>query len=278
MSMRWFCLLLCVSLGCRAVEPEVAIDLRRLDGAPVVPIQSRTGSFTGTLRPDGTLLTCSHGIPRSERDGDLWVAGAWVRYHVLASGDDLAEAWTFQSEPPRRARDDWALIRTEPRLDPGAVFHPPLALGLSALPPRVGETVYVVGYTVESTHDASSGSTRDLERYWVPAIAVEEIRPAHDEEPTGIWIQASSTPVEFAADELSDRPTAGRPLAGMRRGFSGSPVIRVNAQHELEVCAIVVDGRYIDESHTSRDAIAIPLADRALRLLEERPNVARGSP
>jgi hypothetical protein len=273
--MRWFTLLFLALLGCRASGPEVSIDLRRLDGAPVVPIQSKTGSFTGTLRPDGTLLTCSHGIPRHERDGDLCVAGAWVRYHVVASGDDLAVEWHVQSEPPRRAPEDWAVITTEPRIDPAFVFHPPLALELSTLPPRVGETVYLVGYTVESTREGRSGSGQNLKRYWVPALAIEEIHDASEAEAHGVWIEASSEQVEFAAGELSERSTAGRPLAGMRRGFSGSPVMRVNAQQQLEVCAILVDGRYTEDGQPSRDAIAIPLPTAALRLLEERQSAAR---
>ena len=152
--------------GCRAPGrgPGVAFDLRLLDRAPVVPIQMREGNATGLLRPDGSVLTCSHVVPRGHAQGEVRITGPWIRFSVPESGDHLARTWgDWSAAEPPDPLDDWAILVTDPPIDARQIFAAPLELRLSRDPPHIGETVYLVGYTVEGGR---------FIRYWVTLAVV----------------------------------------------------------------------------------------------------------
>jgi hypothetical protein len=213
---------------------------------PVVPLQfgeengapgARHGA-TGLLRPVGTVLTCSHAVPGGGSDGKIRITGPWIDYRITGRGDEpggLSGTWT-DADPPI-SLDDWAVIAPEPAIDASGIFVPLLRVGVSSEPPRLGETVYLVGYTVEEVEGDPNGW---FVRYWVPLVVVAP--PRSVSESLGgsvVWLQAGSQP--FTETPGARSPGAGRPSNALKPGFSGAPVLRLRRGEggaELEVCAV----------------------------------------
>lgn len=249
--------------ACRA-EPKVTIDLRLLDRVPVVPLhiaegvdeQSSRHTATGLLQSDGTILTCSHALPRNRNEGRIRITGPWITYHVQSSGDDLSFDFPRWSETdPPSALNDWAVITTDPPIDAKTLFFSPLSVAISTTPPEIGETVYLVGYTVETTASNPNGQ---FVRYWVPMIVVTP--PSHIREALGntvLWLRPPSNATLLSPPQAEQSATApsthselntgtGHLLHSLRNGFSGAPVLRVQRNPndtlttppKLEVCAV----------------------------------------
>ncbi|MBK9187710.1 MAG: trypsin-like peptidase domain-containing protein [Phycisphaerales bacterium] len=232
--------------GCRA-EPAVEIDLRVLDSIPVVPLQFSDGadetaslrhSATGLLLGDGIVLTCAHTLPSERQHGRVRVTGPWISYEVRTRGSyrgDGSEPWK-DTEPPE-SLDDWAVITLDPPVEPAHVILSSQVCPLTFEPPSVGETVYLVGYTVEPVEGSPDGA---FVRYWVPLLVVPaptNVRSAF--ESSVVWLRGPSRP--FAQTQV--HAYGGKPLASLRQGFSGAPVLRVRDDGaggvRLEVCAIL---------------------------------------
>lgn len=253
--MRLFTPLLATVLllaGCRA-EPVIAIDLRILDSIPVVPLQisgsdeshSLRHSATGLLLGDGSVLTCSHALPRGVRGGGgggggalgrVRVTGPWINYDVKSRGTYRGDGSSWMDDAPPESLDDWAVITLDPPVDPAQFVQPTVAYHVSFEAPRVGETVYLVGYTVEPVEGSSEGA---FIRYWVPLIVVSPPSNARSLGESVVWLRGPSEP--FAQTQAP--AYGGRPLASLRHGFSGGPVLRVRpgglGGPTLEVCAIL---------------------------------------
>lgn len=241
------CVLCCCLLpGCHGARggPRVDFDLRWLDNVSVVPIQTPYAVGTATLLDDGRVLSCSHVIPRLQPTGEARIAGRAVRYRVLASGDALSRTWTWW--PPAPDTADWVIFETEPPLDAAAIFGPVQTPPLSPQPPRVDETLYVVGYTAED---------RQFIRRWVPTVVID---PPHDRyAPYGqvIWLRGAS-------DAPPRPPGLGKGagwLGPMVGGMSGSPVLRRREDGTFEVCAMLVAREADDKGISSGVGLAIPI-------------------
>jgi hypothetical protein len=239
--------------GC---APRPRVDLNLLDHVPVVPLQMATGCGTGLLLPSGEVLTCSHILPRGLEQGDVRITGPWIRYHANRSGDNLRERWTtWEDGRPSNATNDWALIVPDPPVKADDIFFPPAKVDLVTDLPRVGETVYIVGYTVQGT-----GQGRFV-RYWTPMLVVRPPRSRYAAfGPQLIWLRSGSydqTAADAEAGALINNSGEGR-LGPIRKGFSGAPVLRHLGGGRFEVCALFVDAEFKGESATGI-GIAIPL-------------------
>ncbi len=222
--------LLCVLVGCQAT-PRVTIDPKLLDTVPAISIELPDGSnATGMLRRNGLVLTCSHVVPRGQGDGLFVIAGHRTPYRAASSGDSLRTQWSTWAGNDNRALSDWVLLKSDSVPEPDELFGPTCDLTFSAEPPRPGETVFLVGYTREGA---------SLIRYWAPLLTVPA--PSGHEDSLGslIWLQTENN-------------------VALRRGFSGSPILRLNAEGRLEVCAMF-HGYFGSSDAPGSLGIAIPL-------------------
>lgn len=231
--------------GCRA-QPLVTIDPRALDCIPVVVLAfPGTGIATGLVLDDGTVLTCSHALPPEAQDGSVQVHGVLYNYHVVGRGaPEGVESWRV-NQPPA-SLDDWAVISLNRPMNAASVVGCAVPCVLVFEPPRIGETVYLVGYTAEMR--SAPGETWFV-RYWIPLVVV----PAPKGFPATlassvVWLQTTSR--KSASPDPSVQPSQSRPLHELRLGFSGSPILRLGydsaGEARFEVCAILhskSDGR-----------------------------------
>ena len=128
-------------------------------------------------------------------------------------------------------------------------FESPLNPAPSPDPPRVGETVYIVGYSVDD---------RQFTRYWVPAVVVDT--PAAEYRAFGesvIWLRAAP-PGPGAAQHPGAARGAGR-TGTIRHGLSGSPVLRHRGDGSLELCGLLVGVEAEPRSVARSIGAAIPL-------------------
>jgi hypothetical protein len=250
------CAILMFLVGCHTAStgPRADFEFHVLDQIPVVPVQTKDSNCSGLLLRDGTILTCSHVIPRNESEGPIRVTGPWIRYNVTSSGDHLATAWGDRSRHGVPAEfDDWAYIRTEPSLRPELIFGDLISPQQSAAPPRIGETLVVLGYSVEQ------GEESRFVRYWLP---VEVVAPALPREGTVFWLKARPGSML----QRSDCNGSARLASSFKSGFSGAPVLRPQKDGSMEVCAILVAA----ERATSPSlAVAIPVPS------DQQPELAR---
>lgn len=242
--------------ACRA-EPKIELDLRQLDTVPVVPLVMKQGASSALIRPDGRLLTCSHAIGRGEAAGETMVAGIAMNYAVLASGDGLAVQWrTWNRNEPQRHDLDWALLSVDQPVSM-AGFVAPGEVALSVKRPEVGETLYLVGYTVEGTQ---------LVRYWAVFVVVPKPSGDFTAEESLVWIRAGSgaSEAERQAAVVPAWPGAGRLTRGLMKGLSGSPILRhtkVGGVDRLEACGIFVGAGTMENGKASDYGVAIPLPE-----------------
>lgn len=238
-------LLLIVLGGCRA-QPSVTIDPRTLDCVPVVALAFRdAGNATALVLDDGTLLTCSHALPPEAGSCRVQVNGVEHNYHIVGRGLPAAVGSWKVKQPPV-SLDDWAAISLDQPMNAASVVGCTVPCVLAFEPPRVGETVYLVGYTAEFR--GAPGDSLFV-RYWVPLIVVPAPRgfPAGLSESV-VWLRTGSR--KFASPDQSIQRMWSRPLNEVRPGFSGAPVLRVghdaSGEVRFEVCAILpgkADGR-----------------------------------
>ncbi|MGH7131086.1 MAG: hypothetical protein ACREJO_03980 [Phycisphaerales bacterium] len=254
-------------------EPTVTIDLQTLDRVPVFPLIVAEGddtrislkhSATGTLRSDGTVVTCSHFIPRNHAHDMVSITGPWIDYQVLESGDGLGISWsTWSEEAPPLVSQDWAILQPNPSVVVATYFPDTLFAPTSARPPRVGETLYLVGYTVDPK--SPEGRPR-FARFWVPLLVVPTPESLGKFGDAVAWVQTASQPY---AESPSPRATGGgSPSTVLRPGFSGSPVLRSLAGGHLEQCAIY------HGSVQGRDDIGIVVATPDCNLPQQRRSSA----
>ena len=250
-------------------EPVVTIDLRVLDRVPVFPLVIAEGDdvklslkhgATGMLREDGTIITCSHFIPRGYAHGRLCVTGPWIGYQVLDSGDGLSVKWSsWSEEAPLPVTQDWAVLQPSPPIDVAQFLSDPVFVLAGTSPPQVGETLYLVGYTL---HPDSPRNRPRFARFWVPLLVVST--------PESLTALGRAVASVQTASQPYPEPTAnhalgsGTPSSVLRPGFSGSPVLRSLGDGRFEQCAIyhgLVQGR---------DDIGIVLATPDCKLPQQR--------
>lgn len=224
--------------GCRA-QPLVTIDPRMLDCVPVVAMAFRdAGNATGLVLDDGTVLTCSHALPAEAGISRVQVNGVEHNYHVVGRGLPAAMG-SWKVEQPPVSLDDWSVIALDQPIKAGSVVGCTVPCVLAFEPPRIGETVYLVGYTAEMTHDPNESL---FVRYWVPLVVVPAPRgfPANLASSV-VWMRTASR--RYASPDQSLQQMWSRPLNEVRPGFSGSPVLRVGydeaGEARFEVCAIL---------------------------------------
>jgi hypothetical protein len=262
--MRWLAALLLLLTASCAPAPRIAIDLRALDGVPVLPLQTDTGVSSALLLEDGTVLTCSHGIPRGHETGELCLGGFWTRYHVAMSGDNLATHWdVWKGKVPDGMHGDWSHVTLTPAVRPSDFFHPPFPVTPSPRPPQPGETVYVVGYTIEPDPNGTPEAPHHAVRHWVPLIVTPPPTRslAETAEPV-VWVR---TGPEEDLPELPPpaSPQGGRPGAFLARGFSGTPLLRPIASADgrpaFEACGVLVAADREDDADRGHFGLAVPI-------------------
>lgn len=237
-------------------KPHVEFDLSVLDRVPVFPLTGTLADTpravcTGLLLPDGTILTCSHGLTREKTQGYGYFAGYPIKYRVLRSGDQLRAMW-LSPDPahPPEATGDWALLSSDPRIRSRYVSEGFVDVPLSDRPPSPGETLFVVGYTLTDADEY-------YDRVWAPVLVVA--RPGED----SVWLKGLVPEDLRKISRYSGRPAgAGRP--GMQqKGLSGSPVIRRSPDGRLEACGLWIAGQF-DEDGRARIGVAIPIPSQLL--------------
>lgn len=234
-------------VGCSAPAREAgsAFDAALADRLPVVPVQTSAGNGTGLLLPDGSVLTCSHVIPRRRPQGKVRVTGAWIDYQVESCGDGLATRWTEWSPTDAPAIDkDWADISTSPSVSGAALFADPPAMHWTARPPRRGDTLFLVGYTVEEDR---------FVRCWIDLEVVEVgVKPGTASEHS-FWVRATGR----SNRARGDAPGATVERCGLSLGFSGAPVMRLTESRQVEICGMLAAAELDSSGRPTRLGVAI---------------------
>jgi hypothetical protein len=193
---------------------RVDFDPQRFDRLTVVSVETEMGNSSGLVLPDGSLVTCSHAFVRRSHTGDMILAGHYARYEVVASGDDLEQEWgrwSREQAPP--VAKDWAIATPVPGVPVAEVFVTPEFPRVSAVPPQLGETLYLVAYTKED---------EVFTRYWTPVQVVSKPWRYSDPGAGAFWVKVVDG-------------------SSLRRGFSGAPLLRLSGDDHWEVCGILVD-------------------------------------
>lgn len=229
--------------GCAATdkEPGPYSIAALVDRLPVVPIQTHQGNGTGLLLADGSVLTCSHVFPRGEVQGAIRVTGPWISYRVEKSGDQLSGTWSaWSAGSARDVQNDWTIFAPSSPVIAETLFNDPIRVVLSPAPPARGDSLFLVGYTVEGGR---------FERCQVPLQVVEP--PVRELAGSAFGVKAISGKAVRA-----HAPGAAVLRDHLSLGFSGAPIWRVRADGVVEACGMLVAAELDRAGHPTQVGVA----------------------